>query len=213
MVQYILSLSGEKAGDNAMPVKGVFTTNLPDGDKGVGVYMLRAAYQDKGANGISGLSAEQTIVLRNPVVQASTVDIFDGVQKFQIPGGPALVIASGARSGIGLKQIDLTGIQQIIFTASAPKAYNFLGGEIEVHLDSPTGALIGKSAFITPAEGAANTVPPQQMKVALKGATGVHDLHFVFKNDKAAAGQMIFTVMNISFESNSEAGAAVGSVK
>ncbi len=213
MVQYILSLSDEKANGTSMPAKGTFTTSLPDGDKGVGVYMLRAAYQDKGANGIEGIPAEQSIVLRNPSVAASTVDIFDGVQKFQIPGGPSLVIASGAKSGIGLKQIDLTGIHQITFTASAPKAYNFLGGEIEVHLDSPTGALVGKSEFITPAEGAANTVPPQQVKVGLKGATGVHDLHFVFKNDKAASGQMIFSVINMLFESNGDSGATVGSVK
>jgi cytochrome c len=213
MVQYILSLSAEKPSGSSIPAKGTFTTTLPVGDKGVGVYMLRAAYQDKGANGIAGISSEQSIVLRNPSVSASTVDIFNDVQKFQIPGRPSLVIASGARSGIGLKQIDLTGIHYITFTASAPKAYNFIGGEIEVRLDSPSGTLIGKSDFISPAEIAGNTTPPQQLKVALKGASGMHDLHFIFKNDKAASGQSLFTVINILFESNGDSGAAVGSVK
>jgi cytochrome c len=175
--------------------------------------MLRAAYQDKGANGIAGLPAEQSIVLRNPSVAANTVDVFQGVQKFELPNGMTLVIASGPNSSIGMNKVDMTGINQITFTASAPKAYNFLGGEIEVHLDSPTGTLIGKSETIVPVEGEAGKTPPQQLKVNLKAATGVHDLHFVFKNDKATAGQSVFTLINILFESNGDNGAAVGSVK
>src|SRR5690606_12983277 len=59
MVRYILSLA-EQDKAPSLPTKGSYTTTIPKGDKGVGTYVLRAAYIDNGANGIEGLRSEKT---------------------------------------------------------------------------------------------------------------------------------------------------------
>nr|WP_089319559.1 ThuA domain-containing protein [Pontibacter ummariensis] len=202
MVNYILSLSEEKAASPSLPVKGTYTTALPEGDKGVGVYMLRAAYQDKGANGIKGLASEQNFILRNPNVPASKADAFEGIQKYKLPNGMELVIASASGSHIAFKNVDMSGINQLTFSAMASKEYGMTGGTIEVRLGSPDGELLGQSDPIMATSGAGPNTPPQQAKASLKSATGFQDLYLVFKNDKAASGQMLFTVLNVLFENN-----------
>ena len=63
MVKYILSLSEEKQAVNTLPVKGSYTMTIPRGDKGEGMYVVRAAYKDKGSNGIPSITAEKTMTL------------------------------------------------------------------------------------------------------------------------------------------------------
>lgn len=88
------------------------------------------------------------------------------------------------------------------FTVMAVKeTMNAAGGIIEVHVDSPTGKLIGKSAPIVPAETPLATTPPMQVKVSLDNSSGFQNLYFVFKNPQAANAQMLFAVTNILFQS------------
>jgi cytochrome c len=202
MVRYILSLADEKAAGKALPPAGNFTTALPPGDQGVGVYLLRAAYQDKGANGIGSSTSEENLMLRNPNVLAASADKFEGIQKYKMPNGPTLVLASGASSTISFDKTDLTGLDQLTFTVMAVKeAMNAAGGIIEVHVDGPGGKLIGKSAEIVAAETPIATTAPQQVKVSLNGVTGYQNLYFVFKNPKAGSGQVLFALINILFQS------------
>ncbi|CAN5327712.1 ThuA domain-containing protein [soil metagenome] len=64
MVNYILSLSEEKQAVASLPVKGMYNMAIPDGDKGEGIYVVRAAYKDKGNNGIPPITAEKILTLR-----------------------------------------------------------------------------------------------------------------------------------------------------
>ncbi|QCR24945.1 cytochrome C [Pontibacter sp. SGAir0037] len=203
MVAYILSLSEEKTAAPSLPVKGTYTTALPKGDKGVGVYVLRAAYRDKGANGIPGLPSEQTYVMRNPGVAASSAEITQAIQKFKIPGGPEMMIVSGTGSHFGFRQIDLTHISQLTCTVMAPQEFlNAAGGTIEVRLGAPDGKVIGQSEMIRQTTTPAQSTPPQQARIALQPTEGMHDLYFVFKNEKAAAGQNLMIMTHILFESS-----------
>ena len=111
-------------------------------------------------------------------------------------------------SHIGFSNIDLTGIEQIKFTASCSKAQlNAAGGIIEVHLDSPTGKLVGQTAMISPPERGSPASMPPPVIAKLSGATGMHDVYFVFKNDKAPAGQALFVVMDLEFQTSQSANA------
>ena len=117
-----------------------------------------------------------------------------------------VIIASVKGSSIGFSSIDLTGIDQIAFTASAPKAQlNAAGGTIEVRLDEPTGKLVGETAFVGPADGASVTSMPPPVAAKLSGATGVHDVYFVFKNDKAPAGQALMVLIDLEFQMSQSA--------
>src|SRR5690606_36986307 len=67
MVEYILSLAGEKP-VVTLPVEGKYRVQAAN----KGVIIARAAYTDKGANGIPPIRSEQTLVLRAPTFSAAT---------------------------------------------------------------------------------------------------------------------------------------------
>jgi cytochrome c len=204
MVKYILSLSQEKAAAGALPAKGSYPMALPPGDKGEGRYVVRAAYKDKGSKGIPSITAEKTLVLRNAKMPAGKADKTEGIMKYG-----TVVIASVKNGSIGFSGIDLTGIKQIAFTASAPKAQlNAAGGVIEVRLDAPTGKLVGTTDLIASTEAFSQTTMPPPVVAKLSGATGFHDVYLVFKNDKAPAGQALFVVIDLEFQTSDSATAS-----
>jgi cytochrome c len=201
MVSYILNLGEKKQAVPSLPVKGSYTMTIPKGDKGEGRYLVRAAYRDKGSLGVPSITAEKTLLLRSAKMPAGKADKIDGVMKYG-----TVIIASVKNSNIGFSNIDLTGIEQIKFTASAPKAQlNAAGGTIEVRLDEPTGKLVGETALISPADGASITSMPPPVVAKLSGMTGVHDVYLVFKNDKAPAGQALFVLIDVEFQTGQSA--------
>jgi cytochrome c len=105
------------------------------------------------------------------------------------------------RSGgsVALKQIDLTGVSAVTFMAVAPTQYKAIGGKIEVHLDSPTGSLLGETDTIQPSADA--QAPPSRLRVALPPTTGVHDVYLVFRNPASTTDQFLFAVLTATFES------------
>ncbi|WP_428662177.1 ThuA domain-containing protein [Runella sp.] len=204
MVKYILSLSQEKPKANSLPVKGSYTAKLPAGDKGQGVYILRASYEDQGANGLPSLASEQTFALRNAKVSPHAFDKYESVSKMAF-GGNDLAIPSKSGSYLALNQVDMTGLQRLELIVTAPKAQlNAQGGNIEFRLDSPTGKVIGESGFIEASDkgGFAGTVA----KIDLAPTEGVHDVYLVFQNPKAEGSLMV--VMGAEFKTDASGSSA-----
>jgi cytochrome c len=165
-------------------------------DKGVGVFLLRAAYADQGANGLPSCLSEQTIALRNAKLGAHDFDRYDEMTKMSF-GGQALIIASKSDCYAVLQQIDLTSLTAIEVNAAAPKpALNAAGGDIEIHLDAPTGKLIG--AVTVPLAEKMDMVFPK-VSIALAPTSGVHDIYMVFKNPKAE-GRSLMVVTGALFK-------------
>ena len=164
--------------------------------------MLRASYTDQGANGLPGATADKTLVLRAPTIVLATADLGEGVTKMQVPQFP-VPMTMPAKSGgwAKLKQIDLTGISEVVIAAMAPAQYA-VGGKVEVHIDSEGGTLIGETPMLPKAEGM--NAPPAQLHAALKPTTGMHDVYFVFKSDKAG---MPFIAMTATFVSGASTAA------
>jgi cytochrome c len=197
MAKYIMSLSEDKPKVKTLPVKGSYKTDLQPGDKGDGVYIFRAAYRDRGANGLPSVFAEETLTLRNPSVNPSKYDVFESVQKMSF-GGRNIAIPGKHGSYIGMNQVDLTGLTKIEVTALAPKAQlNAEGGIIELRMDSPTGKLLGQTPFIGDNGGGFQAKPED---INIEPATGRHDIYLVFQNPKAKAGQSLMVVTNTEFK-------------
>jgi cytochrome c len=143
---------------------------------------------------------DKTVVLRSPTVVVSSGELSEGVSKQGVEGIPVeITVVSRAGSSVALKQIDLTGIGAVTLAAVAPAQYQAKGGKIEVRLDSPTGALIGESASITPT--AAANAPPSQLRVVLQPTSGLHDVYLVFTNPDAKGEGFMFAVLTATFES------------
>lgn len=186
LVKYILDHADEKAHPAPLPVKGEYSIKLPDGDKGKGAYILRAVYRDQGALGLPSLESEKTYVLRSPALEPHTADILKDAQKMSF-GGQKFCIISGKSAHLGFKGIDLTNIKQVKLSAAAPKQYNFAGGRVEIHLDTPDGALVADPADIVPFEAQGFAPPPPVALPFRAPVSGIHDVYFVFKNEAAAA--------------------------
>jgi cytochrome c len=182
MAKYILSLAEAKPKVKSLPVEGTFTAKIGADDKGQGVYILRAAYKDRGANGLPGISSEETIVLRNPAINPTNYDEINDATKMSY-NGMKFIIPAKPGSFAALKNIDLTGITQIELAAMAPKA----------QLNAA-----GKSDFI--GDGGFGAKP---VTVNLEPTTGFHNLYLVFTNPSMKGGGSLMIVMNTVFKSES----------
>ena len=198
MVSYILSL-GTVPKTPSLPVAGKYAPDFGKDTAMKGAVMLRASYMDQGGKGLPGAGAEQVVVLRNPTVVVASGEVSDGVTKFSGPTVP-VEITIGAKSGafVGFKNIDLTGISDVVFSASAPVQYlSSVGGKVEVRLDKPTGTLIGETQMIAPQ--AEMTGPPTTLRATLQPTSGTHDVYFVFRNADAKEGANLFILTTATF--------------
>jgi cytochrome c len=208
MVKYILSLANEKPKVKSLPLAGQYTTKVPADDKGAGVFIFRAAYKDKGANGLPGLSSEETFTLHSPKINPQDYNEVVDANKMAF-GGTKFVIPTKSGSYIAMKEVDLTGLTQMEFMAMAPKAQlNAVGGFIEVRIDSPNGKLLGKSDFV----GDSGGLMGKPVAVNLEPTQGAHSLYVVFTNPDAKASSALMIVMNTTFKSDNSNGSADAAV-
>jgi cytochrome c len=199
MVAYILSLADPKTSAPSLPVRGAYVPPAGSGDAPQGALVLRASYADRGANGMPAITKEKTIVLRSPNVVVASGELSEGVSKQSVPELPVeITVVNRSGASVALKQIDLTGVGAVVFTAVAPAQYQAKGGKIEVHLDSPSGALLGESELIRPTADPA--APPSQLRTALKPMSGLHDVYLVFRNPDAKSDGFLFGVLTAAFE-------------
>jgi cytochrome c len=200
MVKYILNISNEKTKDKSLPVKGTFTTKAPASDKNKGVYIVRAAYEDQGSQGVPSLKSEQSFMLRNSKIDAHGFDEYVDINKMAF-GGNNLAIPSKSGAYMVMKQIDLNGMAELVVQATAPKPQlNAVGGMVEVRLGSPTGTLIGKSNFLEATDkmdfSPKAVIAPLQLPA--NATEKLQDVYVVFVNPKAEGSLMV--VMGMEFK-------------
>jgi cytochrome c len=209
MVSYILSLGDNKAKGTSLPIKGSYTTKVPTGEGDKGAFVLRASYTDKGANSIEPMTSEQMFVLKNPNVSAATASKTADIMKYKVDNVPfELMIGEKSGSYIAFSQIDLTGINQMAFSAFALKDQTS-GGKLEIHLGSPTGQLLGETPEIVALPMAGKAMPaPQVVKTAIAPTTGQHDIYLVYKKDNVPAGQALFALLTVHFQNDAKGATA-----
>jgi cytochrome c len=151
MVSYILSLSEPKA-SNKIALKGELALVKPEAQKSTkGVFVVRATYVDKGNKKIAPVQSEKWVFLRAPQLDVEKADVSKGILQLITPGRSTNMV--GQNPYLGYKGLDLTGISMIDISASAQARTNAAGGVIEIHLDSPTGPVIGKTNLIEVSQG------------------------------------------------------------
>lgn len=203
MVRYIMNLA--KDDKEKLPLNGEYLATLPEGDPGKGVFILRAAYQDKGANELPSLSSEATLVLRNTSIDPHAFDDFNDVQKLSF-GGRNLVLPSDAGSFMALKDVSLNGVSGITVMASAPKPMvNAAGGTVELRLGGPDGELLGVSRVLEPSnQRPGPNSPPAMLQIPVELPVGTdpaasQDIYLVFKPMEGGSGT-IMIVMGVQVQ-------------
>ncbi|MVM38469.1 carbohydrate-binding protein [Spirosoma sp. HMF3257] len=195
IVKYILTLSDKKVASPSLPTQGTYT---PDKNE-KGNLVLQASYKDKGANGLPAQTSEQVLVLRNPLIPLGTSNSQSkGVTLFKMGTQPyPIVIVMATDTYVQFDKFDLTGVRTMEFAVAVPKAQLIaVGGRIEIHIDSPTGPLLGQTEELLPNESKdpADLFKPSITKVTITPTTGQHDLYFVFKNEKAGKSPLFVPV-------------------
>ncbi len=191
MVRYILDLTPGEG--STMPLRGDYAFELPAGDPGKGVYILRAAYQDKGANGLPGLTSEETLVLRNANVHVFSFDTYEKVRKLS-NGGRDLLLPDAPGAYVSLDDVTLDGVNGMNVIAMAPKPMvNAIGGAVELHVGAPDGPLLGKSDFLEPIDKLDPTAMPDPLHIPITVPAGTdasapQDLFLVFTHPTENSG-------------------------
>ncbi|MES2376917.1 MAG: PQQ-dependent sugar dehydrogenase [Bacteroidota bacterium] len=164
IVQYILSLGYPAPKAKSLPVTGTYTTTVPEGSNADGSFILRAAYTDRGAKGVSAQTGEQTLVLNSTTLPMTKVT---ASQDLTIAGDGSVAMIKNAGAWLMLSKIDLTGIRQITFVTGGRGGGN---GTIELREGSAKGHLLARYT------GAYD----KNMKIDLPDNTWTADLYFVF---------------------------------
>jgi cytochrome c len=234
IVNYILNCNEKTI--RTLPLKGNYTPKIPASDNGKGNLVIRAAYTDKGNKESGLLTTEDVKILRSHQLSPGAADIVSNAEiSLQTMFAVSLNIIPKANGYIGYRQIDFSGIRQIVISATAFPAMGFVGGTIEIRLDKPDGDMLGSTeiAAVNPsfmvADSAQNaggtkaklqktTLPAKKsttaprkipkdfnpfagmgIKLDIKSIEGLHDVYFVFKNDKVNAASQLMSVSNIQF--------------
>jgi cytochrome c len=144
IVKYILSLNDKNA--QTLPVKGRYATKIPSDDNGRGTLIIRAAYTDKGAASVPAQTTDTVLILRSPKLNPLKADVISsGALRDQLD--EYIFLTTGANSHIAYKNIDLSGINEILLRANWHLYDIYPGGKVEIRLDSPNGELIAETTF------------------------------------------------------------------
>jgi cytochrome c len=169
IVKYILSLAYPPRRAKSLPVKGTYTTTIPDGENTDGSFILRAAYTDRGTKLAAAQTGESLVILHAPMVPASKASETKNIS-FNLDSTVATVKSAGA--WLKFTQTDLNGIQELdIVAQSGGRRGTAAAGTIEVYAGSPQGKLLGKFD---------GSYAGQPLKISLPDAQGITDLYFVF---------------------------------
>lgn len=139
------------------PVSGEYLPQIPGQDNGLGTFIFRAAYADKGNNSIPSLFFESVVVLRSPKLIPVNAAVQQNVIRDQLD--EYTFLTARPNSFIGFNNLDLTGIKEISIQPNWHLYDIYKGGKIEVRLDSETGELIGETELM-----------PKQFNVRYRGA-------------------------------------------
>lgn len=166
MVRYILSLAEDQKKKDALPVKGSFVFDKHLGKDEKGVYVMQAAYTDKGASGVGPLTSSYTLVLRSPVIKAVAADAPANFTRINLNGKEYAVLGHGGY--LAYKNIDLTQVSRISFSVGTQEAK----AKVEVRTGSPEGELLG--TFVV-----ANEPPLQTASISFAPCSGKRDIYLV----------------------------------
>lgn len=196
MVRWILSLGAVAKPKQTMPPSGSYALVTPAAQHGKpaapGTYIFKASYQDKGSGTQGSLESGEVLALRPAFQQAEQADsLSNGIINFRPFGGDTVLLKElKNKSFIMYKHTDMTGIHAIAVGVGLGDGLNkFAGGRIEIRLDAPNGALLGKADI-----KAKNTARMEfaEINVPIKHISDgkFHDLYLVFRNDQVASDQI-----------------------
>lgn len=223
IIDYILSQADGGTGVKVIPLEGNFVLEgfEPRGpvnrlDKFYpftfepGSYIFHASYSDQGSHEVPGiqLTGNDLVLLRYPLLTPESADFFSeqGISFTPSTDDPGFII-TGQGGYLGFKNIDFTGINRVNIGALTRFWHwsHFIGGTVELRLDSPSGTLVGEPYEIIPPPIEAGDGPffgeeaGKPIPVDVSAINGVHDIYIIIRNEKADESDALVIMVGIEF--------------
>src|SRR6185312_11871522 len=159
---------------------------------------------DKGAAAAPPLTTEQVLVLRSPQISPASADIMHEAEiKKQIMFVVSENVIPKNGGYIGFRNLDLSFIRELELNATANPTQGKGGNKAPATKPAPKKATAPQSGKAKgkkqPAFDLSSLFAGQGIKAEIKEVRGVHDLYFVFKNEKAHAAEPLLSFSNIKF--------------
>lgn len=171
ITNYILSMAFPPRSAKTLPVQGSFTTVVPEGENTDGSFIIRAAYTDRGANGVASQSTEKVLVLRSPLLSVAEAD---QVKDVNFNGDKTIATTMGTGAFLKFNKVDLTSVRSIELIALRGRIPLSPQAKIEIRSGSPDGKLLGTFSTEANEQG--------RIKTVLNETAGIADLCFIFSN-------------------------------
>ena len=144
IANYILSVN--EPSPKTLPVQGKFNISVPSDDNGKGLYVIRAAYTDKGADDLPSHTSDSLLILRSPRLNPLLADeVGGGALRDQLD--EYVFLTAKPNSFIVFEDIDLTGVKKISFRPNWHLYDIYPGGRVEIRLGSRDGEMIGSAVL------------------------------------------------------------------
>jgi cytochrome c len=182
MVDWVLSLADASAtppipglsGTVAAPAFGTDQLSTP------ATLVLTASYTDNGANGVQPLRGETVAILHPRHERASASDAMKDAEVVDVfEGGEGNAVRLKDKGWFRFDTVNLAGIKDLVLRVAPLSQGTF---EIEVHLDSPEGPLLG-SQIVACMEQKDATFG--LLTIPIIASAGLHNLYFVARNSAA----------------------------
>jgi cytochrome c len=193
MVEFILGIANPNARGSALPLMGQFKLDKTQNQEGY--YLIQAAYEDKGANGIAPQKTFAQLTLRNNLVRASTANQLQDVAK---ANGPQFqfVKFTAENAWIKYERLDLSGIKSLELALNPGNTK----GKIQVRIGSPDGKLIGETPVLTKDDRPKNEDGQYfPVNVKLASTQDFQDVYFVFQPEGNVSIWNTFNMNTIKF--------------
>ncbi|HYG01261.1 MAG TPA: PQQ-dependent sugar dehydrogenase [Chryseosolibacter sp.] len=155
IANYILNITSKET----KPVKGAFSTFVPNSDNGRGTFIFRAAYRDNGNGDLPSLASEDVIILKSPVLLPVEGDTINGAIRDHLD--EYTFLTGRPNSYVVFNNLHLTDISSILVRPNWHLYDIYRGGQIEVRVDRVDGPLIGSA-----------TMKPEQFNMRYRRAFG-----------------------------------------
>ena len=199
MVQYILAISQAPEKGERLDLAGSISTNQAGNED---LFVLSAAYEDKGANGQASITREVRKIFRPTLIPAVAFDFAKRIKAkpYNEDGG---MYAEVALNGcfIGFKEIDLSGVRTIRSKIRSTADWV----SVEVRQGSPEGKLLDKQrkelGFKEDKWAPYNEADWFFIDLSIPSDAGRDDLYFVFNSSKLTSEYIYYDICQVhSFE-------------
>ncbi len=192
MVNFILGIADPDQGGK-LPPTGAY--DLVDTQLEEGYYLIRASYEDQGANGIGPLSTTKQLTLRNSKVLAATADQLKDAARANGEHG-SFVKYTADDSWIKFDNIDLSGIKSLNLELNPGNT----AGKLELRVGSPDGELIGTTETLNKSSRPKNSEGGWfKVEMVLKSSQTMDDIYLVFRAEQEVSIWNTFQLNSLKF--------------